>query len=77
MLATIVYAINPRQDTPVEGFTAFSPTPENALKRKRALEQQIKGDGYKHWYDSKWRMAFIDRCKANAWEIRVETVMIS
>lgn len=75
MLATIVYAINPKQDTPVEGFTSFSPTPENALKRKAAIEEQIKSGSYTRW-SGKWRIDFIDRCKKNDWEIVVKHCLI-
>ena len=75
MLATIVYAINPKQDTPVEGFTSFSPTYENALKRKSQLEANINADSYKQW-SGQWRIDFIDRCKNHGWKIYVKTCMI-
>ena len=75
MLATIVYAINPKQDTPVEGFTSFSPSYENALKRKAELEAQIKAGSYTRW-SGKWRVDFIDRCIKNGWEIIVKNAMI-
>lgn len=75
MLATIVYAINPNQETPVEGFTSFSPSPEAALKRKAVLESAIEGEGYKHWV-GEWRREFIERCKKNNWSIHVKTALI-
>ena len=75
MLATIVYAINPNQDTPVEGFTSFSPTPAAALKRKAVLETAIAAEGYKRW-GGQWRVDFVDRCKKNNWEIVIKTAMI-
>jgi hypothetical protein len=75
MLATIVYAINPKQDTPVEGFTAFSPTADNALQRKADLEAQIQAGSYKNW-SGEWRIGFIDRCIKNEWEIVVKNCMI-
>ena len=75
MLATIVYAINPKQDTPVEGFTSFSPTPEGALKRKNDLESDIGGKGYKRW-SGQWRVSFVDRAKEHNWEIVVKNAMI-
>ena len=75
MLATIVYAINAKQDTPVEGFTAYSPTSENALRRRVQIESQIKSGAYKNW-SGQWRIDFIDRCKKHGWEIVVKSVMI-
>jgi len=75
MLATIVYAINPKQDTPVEGFTSFSPTADKALKRKADLEAQISIGSYKNW-NGEWRIGFIDRCIKNGWKIVVKNCMI-
>jgi hypothetical protein len=75
MLATIVYAVNPKQDTPVEGFTSFSPNPENALKRKNELEAQIRTGSYKRW-SGQWRVQFVDRCLQHGWDIQVKTCMI-
>jgi hypothetical protein len=75
MLATIVYAINPKQDTPVEGFTAYSPNAENAIKRRETLERDIAGTGYKNW-SGEWRIGFIDRCKEHGWDIHVKNCMI-
>jgi hypothetical protein len=75
MLATIVYAINPKQDTPVEGFTSFSPTYENAIKRKTELEAQISTGSYKRWSGA-WRVGFVDRAKEHGWEIVVKNAMI-
>jgi hypothetical protein len=75
MLATIVYAINPKQDTPVEGFTAYSPTPENALRRKDDLIAQITSGSYKRW-SGQWRIDFVDRCRKHGWEIVVKNAMI-
>jgi hypothetical protein len=75
MLATIVYAINPKSDTPEEGFTSYSNSPINALKKRDILERDIKSNTYKSW-TGQWRKDFINRCKANGWEIRVSTVMI-
>jgi len=76
MLATIVYAINPNQDTPVEGFTAFSPTAEAALKRKAILEHDIAANTHVHW-NGEWRKSFVDRCKNNGWQIHVKNCMIA
>jgi hypothetical protein len=75
MLATIVYATNPKQDTPVEGFTSYSPTAENALKRKTELESQIRSGSYKRW-SGQWRIDFVDRCNKNGWQISVKTCLI-
>jgi hypothetical protein len=75
MLATIVYAINPKQDTPVEGFTSFSPTNENALKRKATLESEIQSGSYMNW-SGQWRVDFINRCRKHGWPIVVKNIMI-
>ncbi len=75
MLATVVYAINPKQDTPVEGFTSYSPTAENAINRRNELESQIRTGSYKRW-SGQWRVSFVDRCREHGWEIHVKNCMI-
>jgi hypothetical protein len=75
MLATIVYALNPNQANPVEGFTSFSPTEEQALKRKGQLISDIYGGAYKKW-SGEARRHFIDRCMDNGWEIQIKFCMI-
>ena len=76
MIATIIYAINPKTATPEEGFTSFSKSPEAALKRRENLEKEIKSGAYKRWLGP-WRVQFIDRCLANGWDIQVKSCMIS
>jgi hypothetical protein len=74
MLATVVYALNPKQANPVEGFTSFSPTEEQALKRKGQLVSDIYSGAYKMWGED--RRHFIDRCMTNGWEIQIKFCMI-
>jgi hypothetical protein len=75
MLATIVYAINPKTSTPEEGFTSYSETNEKALKRKAELEAQISTGAYKRWSGA-WRIGFVDRAREHGWEIQVKNCMI-
>lgn len=75
MIATIVYALNPKTPTPEEGFTSFSKSNEDALKRRAQLESEIYSGAYKRW-TGEWRKSFIDRCFANGWEIVVKSCMI-
>jgi hypothetical protein len=75
MLATIVYAINPKTPTPEEGFTSFSNSPAAALKRRDNLEKEIKSGAYKRW-TGPWRIDFVDRCQKHGWEIHVKNTMI-
>jgi hypothetical protein len=70
MLATMVYAINPKQSNPVDGFVSFSKSEKAALKRKEQIIGHIKNGGYKNW-PSADRKYFVDRCQKNNWEIKV------
>lgn len=76
MLATIVYAINPKSpDTPVEGFVSFSKSEDNALKRKVQIEAEIASGGWKHWGGEE-RRYFIERCNQNGWGIHTKLCAI-
>ena len=73
MLSTLIYAINPKQINPVEGFTSFSPTPKAALKRKTALEQDISSGAWADWKGER-RRHFVKRCLDKNWTIKVKLI---
>ena len=75
MLATIVYAINPKQKLPVEGFTSYAETEELALRRRDELEKHIASNGWKHWSGSD-RRAFMEKAIRNNWEVKTKLCLI-
>ena len=75
MLSTIVYAINPKQKLPVEGFTSFAESEDKALKRKSDLEHDIQTEGWKRWSGAD-RKHFIQRCQDNGWEVKTKLCLI-
>lgn len=75
MLSTIVYAINPKQKLPVEGFTSFAETEDKALVRKAQLEAEIASGGWKRW-SGEQRRHFMERCVKNGWEVKTKLCLI-
>jgi hypothetical protein len=74
-LVCICFADNHKGPIPIFGFLGFSKSNENALKRKARWIRQIKNNQYKNWSGAE-RVHFIDRCKENAWDIRVEVTTL-
>ena len=75
MLSTIVYAINPKQKLPVEGFTSFAENEEKALARKAQLEADIASGSWTRW-GGESRRYFIERCQKNGWEVKTKLCLI-
>jgi len=74
MLAINVYAVNPNDPSPVEGFTSY-PEEANLYSRRDELVKQITGDGWKDWSGQR-RRDFVERCKRKGWDIRVRLCLI-
>ena len=75
MLSTVVYAVNPKQKLPVEGFISFAENEEKALRRKTQLEVDIVTGMWQGW-GGKDRKNFIARCQKNGWEIKTKLCLI-
>ena len=75
MLAIHIYAINPKQTNPVEGFTLY-PTEPNFMRKKHKLERDINSGDWENWPGEK-RRYFVRRCKDNGWTIKIKTCMIN
>ena len=74
MLAVNVYAINPNDKTPVEGFTSY-PEEANLYAKRDQLIQEINSDGWQKWSGER-RRQFVERAKRNGWEIKVRLCLI-
>ena len=75
MLSTVVYAVNPKQKLPVEGFISFAENEEKALIRKTTLEAEIANGAWKRW-SGESRRYFVERCQKNGWEIKTKLCLI-
>jgi len=65
-----VYATNPLQTNPVEGFTRFPQTIQKCLAVKQQLEQDIANGDWQNW-SSEPKRYFVQKCKQNNWPIDV------
>lgn len=75
MIATIVYARNPRQPNPIEGFTSFAPSAAHAQRRLQQLQRDIASGQWRTWTGES-RRHFVARAQRNGWAIEVKQAVI-
>ena len=75
MWATIVFARNPRQHNPIEGFVSFTEDSDRAARKQEKLTRDIKYGLWRAW-PGESRRHFVKRARVNGWSIHLVTVYV-